>query len=296
MKNVLLLFAQSSVEGGLANPRALSDLLNETSTDIFVSWAYLEDLVYSLSNETVNLYDARNEQPIEHYSKIYFRYWGAQEGHAIAAARICHIKGIPFLDSETLQVGSKNKITQYVNLHEAGVDFPRTLVASNENLLKYYADHGFSFPLIMKAKGGTRGQTNYLVHDEAHMKQIIGTHPEEVFVMQEFIPNDGDYRVIVCGAEVALVIRRKAQGDSHLNNTSQGGSAEIVPNDELPTRVLQDCIRASQFYGREFTGVDIVHSKQDGKYYCFEVNRAPQIDSASFEKQKAHILAGLLAA
>lgn len=296
MKNVLLLFAQTSVEKGLADPTALANLLNSTATDISVTWAYLEDLIFNLSNEQVELYDARNQQPIEHYSKVYFRYWGMQEGHAVAAARICHLKGIPFLDSETLRMGSYNKLTQYVNLYEAKVAFPRTLIANSENLVKHYADYGFTFPLIMKDKGGTRGQTNYLVRDEAHMQEIIQDHPGVIFVLQEFIPNDGDYRVLVTGTEVALVIRRKAQGDSHLNNTSQGGSAEIVPNDALPAQVLQDCIRASQFYGREFAGVDIVHSKQDGKYYCFEVNRAPQLESASFQKEKAQILAKLLAA
>ncbi len=296
MKRILLLFAQSSVEKGLADPAALSKLLNEASSEISVMWAYLEDLVFSLNTETVDLYDARNEQPIEAYSKIYFRYWGAQEGHAIAAARICHLKGIPFIDSETLQIGSKNKITQYVNLYEAKVAFPRTLIASNDNLLKHHIRLGFGFPCIMKDKGGTRGQTNYLVRDEAHMKQIIETHPQIIFVLQEFIPNDGDYRVIVAGTEVKLVIRRKAQGNSHLNNTSQGGSATIVPSTELPQSVLDDCIRASQFYGREFSGVDIVQSQQDGSYYCFEINRAPQIESASFRTEKAHILANLLAA
>jgi glutathione synthase/RimK-type ligase-like ATP-grasp enzyme len=295
MKKVELLFAQQSVEKGLAHPQALCDLLNGTTADISATWAYLDDLVYSLTNETVNLYDVRNEQPIEAYDKVYFRYWGAQEGHAVAAARICHLKGIPFIDSETLRVGSHNKLTQYVNLYESKVAFPRTLAASSENLLRYYEASGFSFPFIMKDKGGTRGQTNYLVRDETHMREIIQAHPGVVFVLQEFIPNDGDYRVLVAGSTVKLVIRRRAQGDSHLNNTSQGGSAEIVPNDELPEHVLEGCIRASKFYGREFAGVDIVHSKQDDTYYCFEVNRAPQIESASFRKEKAQILAELLA-
>ncbi len=296
MKNVLLLFAQVSVERGLADPVALTKLLNDTSVDIAVSWAYLEDLVFSINNEAVDLYDARNEQPIEAYSKVYFRYWGAQEGHAIAAARICHLKDISFMDSEALQVGSKNKITQYVNLYESKVAFPRTLVANHENLRKYYGQFGFSFPLIMKDKGGTRGQTNYLIRDELHMQEVMQAHPQITFVLQEFIPNDGDYRVIVAGDEVKLVIHRKAQGDSHLNNTSQGGSATIVPNTELPSSILEDCVRATKFYGRQFTGVDIVRSKQDGKYYCFEINRAPQIESASFRQEKAHILAELLAA
>lgn len=294
-RRCLLLFAKSSVEKGLADPEQLSSLLTAADQGLQASWAYLDDLVYSISNEAVSVFDYRNKAQIDEYDVVYFRYWGAQEGHAIAAARICKLLGVPFIDEEVLRRGSQNKITQYVNLYEAKVPIPRSLIASGVLLLQIYGEHGFTFPFIMKDKGGTRGQGNFLIKDEQQMQNIVNGYPEVTFVLQEFIPNSGDYRVLVVGDSVQLIIRRQAKGSSHLNNTSQGGSAVIVPNDTLPSSVLEDCVRASKFYGRDVSGVDIVQSAVDGTYYCFEVNRAPQIEHASFEHEKAAILAAYLA-
>jgi glutathione synthase/RimK-type ligase-like ATP-grasp enzyme len=295
LKKSLLLFAKTSVEKGLADPAALCALLNQAEKGLDASWAYLDDLIYAIDNDQVAVYDHRNKHSIDEYDIVYFRYWGAQEGHAIAAARVCKLLNVPFVDDEVLRRGSQNKITQYVNLYEAKVSIPKTLIASGDLLLETHQDYGFDFPFIMKDKGGTRGQSNYLVKSQEEMQQVVADNPEITFILQEFISNNGDYRVLVVGDEVKLIIHRLAVEGSHLNNTSQGGSAVIVPNDTLPAEVLEGCVRASKFYGRNFSGVDIVKSDSKDAYYCFEVNRAPQIEHASFETEKAAILAEYLA-
>lgn len=294
-KTCLLLFAKSSVEKKLADPAALAALLQSTGAMNAV-WAYLDELVYVVNNESVDVYDTRNNQSITSYDVVYFRYWGALEGHAIAAARICKLRGVPFIDAEVLRRGSQNKLTQYTNLFEAKVPIPKTIMADGTLLLVTYQRYGFTFPCIIKDKAGTRGKDNFLIKDEAHLRETVAQYPGVTFVMQEFIPNDGDFRVIVAGDRVVLTIHRQANGDTHLNNTSQGGSAKIVPNDTLPQSVQEDCIRAAQFFGRDFAGVDIVQAKDTGKYYCFEVNRSPQIEHATFEPEKASVLAEYLLA
>lgn len=294
-KKALLLFAQSSVQKGLAHPISLSKLLNAADAGVEVEWAYFEDLLYFVDNDSVQLYDARNKCDIEDYSVVYFRYWGAVQGHALAAARICKLKGVPFIDSEALHPGSYNKITQYVSLHEAGVSIPRSLIAHGDLIKKYYQEYNFEFPFILKSKGGTRGQDNHLVKDEKHLFEICEAAPDDTFVMQEFLPNKGDYRIVVIGDEVKLAIYRQASGDTHLNNTSQGGSASLVPLDSLPQELLAESVKAAKFFNREIAGVDMVKSEADGKYYCFEVNRAPQVEHATFEAEKAEVLAEFLA-
>jgi len=294
-KKCLLLFAQSSVEKGLADPVALTKLLNATEKDMEAVWAYFDDLIYSISNDQVDIFDTRNDCSIRDYTVVYLRYWGAQEGHGIGVARICNLLGIPFIDREALRLGSHNKITQYVNLYEAKVPIPKTLIAHGAVLTQQYAQYGFTFPLIIKDKGGTRGERNYLVKSHDELLRVIDAHPEITFVLQEFVPNDGDYRVWVVGDEVKLVIHRQAPHDSHLNNTSKGGKAQIVPLTELPPHVLQDCVHASAFFGRQIAGVDILRRTNSQEYYCLEVNRSPQAEGASFEKEKAEILAEYLA-
>lgn len=292
-KKALFLFAKSSVEAGRAHPEDLAALISAAGLE--VSWAYLDDLLYSLDmTKGVGLYDSRNQREIQDYSVVYFRYWAVQEGHAIAAARMCKMLGVPFIDDEIIRAGTRNKLSQYTCLLEAGIAIPKSLMGAPEVLCEYYERYGFTFPFIMKDKGGARGEGNYLVHDGAEMRAVTAKHPGVTFIIQEFIPNDGDYRVFVVGGKAELLIYRTGANGSHLNNISQGGSAKIVPMSDLPAEVVAQSERAAVTFGRDVAGVDLVLSKADGKYYCFEVNRAPQIEHASFEQEKAQILRNYL--
>jgi len=294
MSKALLLFAKTSVEKGKADPEKLARLLAAEAKSLEIKWAFFDDLLFDITNEHIAIYDTRNDCLVSDYQVVYFRYWGEQQGHALAVARFCKLQNIPYVDSETLRTGSQSKITQYVNLHEAGVRIPKTLIGSIELLAQNYKQHGYDFPFIMKAVGATRGYDNYLVTDPTMLNKLLTQYPETAFVLQSYIANDGDYRVLVFGDEVRMVIERKAVAGSHLNNTSQGGSATIVPVDTLPADVLKDCVTAAQFFGREIAGVDMIRSSHDGKFYCLEVNRAPQIETASFEQPKAALLAEYL--
>lgn len=294
MKKVLLLFARQSVLEANADSIRLTQLLNSTKADIEVSSAYFEDLVYFMSNERCEILDSVNNALLTEYDVIYLRKWEKAMGHALAVTHFCRQQGIPFVDREAFREGSFNKLTQYINLFEAKVAFPCTLIAPANELTKRYKQYGFDFPLILKSVSGTRGNDNYLVRDEQEMQRILTENDHLLFVMQEFIPNKGDYRVVVMGDEIVLVIERVASGETHLNNTTQGGNAKIVPISSLPVDVRAASVRAAKYLGREVAGVDMVESTADGAYYCFEVNRSPQIEHASFEMEKSELLARYL--
>jgi glutathione synthase/RimK-type ligase-like ATP-grasp enzyme len=261
-----------------------------------VSWAFFEDLLFAIDEQSADVIDTKNDRSLQAYDVVYLRFWGDTQGPAWATARFCALKGIPCIDGEALHPGSFNKITQYMNLHEAGVPFPKTLAGPAVALIARYKTYGFDFPLILKSAGGTRGQDNYIVRSEDDMRRILQDNPTLTFVLQTFLPNEGDYRVLVLGDKVAMVIRRTAHGGSHLNNTSQGGTAERVAPSSLPPEVLGMSVRAAQFYGRQIAGVDMVRCTADGRWYCFEVNRGPQIEHASFEREKAAMVAAYLRA
>lgn len=296
MKKILLLFSEESVKSGLADPLALTNLLSGAGEPAKFHWAYFEDLVFYVDNNKVAIQDTRQDIDLSEYDTIYLRFMGHRTilGHALAVARYCQLKNIRLVDSEAARIGSQNKITQYINLHGARVPIPRTLMALPDILAKKYAEYGFEFPFIMKAKGGTRGADNFLIKNEAELTSVVADYPEETFILQEYIVNTGDYRLIVIEDKVALAIWRSAQEGTHLNNTSQGGAATLVPLAEVKPEVLDAAVRAAQYYGRQIAGVDMVEDA-DGKFYCFEVNRAPQIEHASFEKEKAAIVAQYLA-
>ncbi len=187
---VLLLFAKKSVSEGKAHPEELVNLINDADEGVTSYAATFEELLFSMEEQKVDIIDTVNKLSLRDYDVIYFRYWGDAQGPAMAAAKFCHMAGIPFVDSEVYREGSYNKITQYMNLYEAGVPFPRTLVGSHDGLLNNYAHYGFSFPLVIKSAGGTRGQDNYVVRNDVELRAILQENPTLTFVMQTFIPNE----------------------------------------------------------------------------------------------------------
>jgi glutathione synthase/RimK-type ligase-like ATP-grasp enzyme len=113
-------------------------------------------------------------------------------------------------------------------------------------------------------------------------------------LIQDFVPNDGDYRVLVMGGEVKLVIHRKSNDDGHLNNTSKGGSANIIDIKDVPQVVLDESIKISELLKREITGVDMIQHKDTGEFFMLEVNNMPQLSTGSFVEEKAQVLSDFL--
>lgn len=291
----LLLFSRYSTEAHKAFPADLALLLNNVQKGIQVHTALLEDLLFAIDEERIEVMDTVNQCSLADYNIVYFRHWSDAQGSAMAAARFCTLKKVPFVDSEVYRSGSANKITQYMNLYEAGIPFPKTLIAPSDQLLAKYEAYGFSFPLVIKSASGSRGVDNFAVYNESELRKVLAANLDLTFVMQSFIPNEGDYRVIVMGDSVPMVIERKSASKStHLNNTSQGGRGRMVPPTSLPPEVITLSLRAAQFFECQIAGVDMVRSLADGRFYCFEVNRSPQIEHSSFETQKAMYLTDYL--
>jgi hypothetical protein len=152
---------------------------------------------------------------------------------------------------------------------------------------KTYSDT-FKFPIIAKATGGTRGGDNYLVESLDQLEKILASQNRQ-FIIQEYIPNNCDYRYFIAD-RLRGVIKRSSSGESHLNNTSKGGAAELVDINSIDPILKKQAVQASLIFNRNVAGVDIMHSEIDGKPYFLEVNRAPQIEGASFEDEKANWL------
>jgi glutathione synthase/RimK-type ligase-like ATP-grasp enzyme len=135
----------------------------------------------------------------------------------------------------------------------------------------------FSFPLILKAIDGSKGDDNYLVKNHDELVAILNDS-DKTFMVQNFVPNDGDLRILFIGLDrEPLVFRRKGAGTSHLNNTSKGGEGSFLSIKELDAQVRVDAYRAAEVLRREIGGVDIIIDKETGRHYVLEVNATPAI-------------------
>jgi len=213
---------------------------------------------------------------------------------ALACARYLEVHGVPYFDREIGRTTSRNKLSQMVMLQSRGLPVPTTLFARNRRrlvrlLTTTYKDE-FTWPVIAKATGGTRGDANYLLRTPDELTTLLESEHRH-FLIQSFIPNDGDYRALVIGDKLRGLIKRVGVEGSHLNNTSKDGQAEWLPRTVFTPEQRLLAVRAAQLFGRDVAGVDVLFDKHTGQPYILEVNRAPQIEDASYPEQKAAILA-----
>jgi glutathione synthase/RimK-type ligase-like ATP-grasp enzyme len=203
-----------------------------------------------------------------------------------------HTHGVPVVN-DYRQNRDGSKLAQAMEFYEAGLPAPYTVLVTPAVIEATAEQLGIEFPCIMKATLGARGEDNYLVHDLNEIGHIQSEHPLSRFILQRLVPNDCDYRLLLIGDEYAI-IRRTAQGGSHLNNTSQGGAAELLPADALPL----DVIGSAQSLARQMllttAGVDVLQDKTTGEYYFLEVNSQPQLMSGAFLDTKRDLLAAYL--
>jgi RimK family alpha-L-glutamate ligase len=138
------------------------------------------------------------------------------------------------------------------------------------------------FPVILKGSSGDRGTNVFKINDlEQLEKKIRELRKLEIeggkrYMLQQFIPNDGDYRILVLGNKVLGAMKRSSSDfeKEFRNNFSVGGKVEIV---EIPNSIKKLAIRAAKVCGLLVAGVDVVYREGEVKKpVIWEVNKGPQ--------------------
>jgi len=175
------------------------------------------------------------------------------------------------------------KAWQMLALKEAGIEVPKTIYGSlwflYESMMVKVTP--FNFPVILKGSGGDRGTRVFKADNLEELEKLVRdlrkseTEGGKRYMLQEFIPNDGDYRVLVLGEKVLGVMKRSSQSeDEFKNNYSAGGKVEVA---ELPEEIKQLAVKAAKVCGLAVAGVDVAFRDNDLKApVIWEVNKGPQ--------------------
>jgi hypothetical protein len=163
---------------------------------------------------------------------------------------------------------------------------PKTVYFTVDSLqtiaMKQLAKYGLEFPLIVKSNDGSRGSDNYLCKNikEIHniAKESLTLPQPKEYIVEEYIPNDGDYRILYIGlSHEPFVFKRIASKGSHLNNTSKGGGGIVVDNATLPKVFFKDAKKAAKAVSCDIVGIDIIVNSETGKHYILEANSTPAL-------------------
>jgi len=214
--------------------------------------------------------------------------------------------GVPWLNGRDAVVTSRNKGEVIARLDRASIPVPDTVMVSNpvdEGDLRA-AFESVDGPVVVKPNSATRGVgvaraddldsflgvCDYL--DLVHDYRATG---DKSFLVQEYLPDARDYRVMVLDGEYVGVVERRLpdaerEAGRWKHNVHRGASAEGV---DVPPELRDLAERTADELGIDLLGVDLLAS--DDRMVVNETNARPTIDDATkYEDGFYDRLAGLI--
>jgi RimK family alpha-L-glutamate ligase len=165
---------------------------------------------------------------------------------------------------------------EYVKESTSNIKTIPTFTFLDKNALKQTVTEDIlKFPFIKKPNLGAKGEGIKLIKS---IEDLDSLKEEEVVksVFQNFIKNDGDYRILVIGGRPLDAIKRTGEEGSFLNNVSMGGKALAVKDGAIKTELFKIATQIVATFNLGFCGVDVIQDKISGELYFLELNTVPQ--------------------
>lgn len=304
MKKILILIPSIPKEKRVDNWQGFADeVRNNLDGEKFELelWA-ISKLGFLADGPTSKIWNRETGQDIKDFDLIVIREAGKNREFAQSIAWYAKLHGVALVDRVWQKNYGGSKLAYSFLRAVNEIPSPTTLSAvSGVKLLNAYKDlqkiqganFKLDFPLVCKASSARKGNFNFLVQDIDELRTVLKSEENAVarFILQPFIANDGDWRVLVIGGKVELAIFRSGDKSvTHLNNSSKGAETQLFKADEVPEEVAKLAVKTAVKEKLSVAGVDIVEDKNSGKLYVLESNISPQMQSGAFvaEKIKAY--------
>ncbi len=286
MKRVLLLRDKGATTPIQKTWLALGEGVTEqlkASTQVVT--AHFGDLIYDASDNNSKIIHATHGWDISSFDLVIFRRVGKEIELAMACAHYLEYKDVKYID-EYLSAPGKSKLVGSFLRVANGLPIPRTIYAQPEIIIGLFSDNPpFKFPIIVKSDFGHKGKDNYLATSFKELNDVF-KKTSTPMIVQPYLENDGDYRLLILNGRLSLALFRRASGGSHLNNISVGGTATLEDASSISSKITTDAVAAARLERLTVAGVDILIDKHTGRHVILEVNRAPQISDGAFHEKK----------
>jgi RimK family alpha-L-glutamate ligase len=246
-------------------------------------FASLEDAELFLENKKVEVFV--NGKPLENWKTIYSRKSGSYRKMAFILAKISKSKGIFFIDrfyEKSEDSSDTAKVIQTFQFATNNVPIPKTYysVAYSKKQLKNAAAF-LGFPVIIKQCNTSRGTGVFLAKNKKELEGVVAklmkSEENKDIFLQEFIPNEFEFRVFVTGNMIGAVEKKiRTKKDEFRNNVHLGAREEFVEADSVKKTILEAALKASKIANIQVAGVDVVE-KKNGEVAVFEANSCPGI-------------------
>lgn len=131
-----------------------------------------------------------------------------------------------------------------------------------------------TYPFIIKPNKGAQGEGVRRIEQAADLAQLSGSI--DSYVVQPWLENSGDYRVLMVGGVMVGAMKRVRGDGSHLNNIAQGAQSQAVTDEHILARLRLIANEVMDATRLAFFGIDILYSEGDKQWYFLEVNTIPE--------------------
>lgn len=260
------------------------------SEDVHIEACAIQQLVFRVGDVGELSITLEGKELHETYDAINVRNVHKFSDYADALGVYAEHNNIRFINEADRHLGYLGKVSQGFLFARHGLPTPAftSCLGNNELLEAVLAQDILQYPIVVKHNEEMKGTENHLVKDEQQLTAILGID-RHGYLVQTFIPNEGELRVLTFGPEHQILFHKQAQPGEYLNNTSRGGtSAEVSPAD-VSGDILAAAHKAASLVRRQLAGVDVLLGS-DGTWYILEVNHTPAIATGAFldKKQAAY--------
>ena len=208
---------------------------------------------------------------------FYFRAVGDKNEWLPLLLDYAREREIPVVDGYLSGLGGamrKKKLMEAWGLKKEGVAYPKTAgLSSRRNLIEELK--GWKLPVVVKSVSGRHGIGTYLVRKMEELELVL-KGKEGGYLIQEYMPNDGDYRIFLVGGKVVGAFKRLEKETERVTLSSSVGKSEVL--EKLPPEVENLAREAALALGVEIAGIDLVIDQRDGQARIVEVNQAPEFE------------------
>lgn len=216
---------------------------------------------------------------------VYFRNIGSRLKRVklivAAASRVGAIVIDPYLQWQHDNgevTGPRNKWDMYNEMIAEGISTPRT----EKITLEDFINNEYT-GIIKTVVGGRQGNGTYvyLSSDSERKNAIIDdimSKPREGkdgLLVQEYIPNRGDIRVVTVGGRSVGAFKRKPKDINNLKMDSSTGRSKGLRNPR--SDVLRLAADASYKMGIHVASMDMVRDRRTGRLYIVDLNESPTL-------------------
>ena len=202
------------------------------------------------------------------------------------------VTGVPWLNGRDAVLTSRNKAAVVAALDDAGVPVPDSVLVSNPVDDEAVADavSHLDPPVVVKPNSTTRGIGVTKVHDGDSLSGVTDyldlihdyvATGDKSYLVQEYLPDARDYRVMVLDGEYVGAVERRLPEDATAagrwkHNVHRGADAVGVDLDP-DLRALAE--RTAEVLDVRLLGVDLLVT--DERAVVNETNARPTVDEAT---------------